>query len=106
MSDDDDLREKVGRVINDFGAELTVMRVILRGLVARVVLADPAFAEEQIEQMREDALDALGRASTNPENAASQEQRIRALQEQHVDKFFRALSVAASELRNRSGQAH
>ena len=55
----DVILEQIARHLNEQGAEITTLRIILRGLVARIIIADPTFAEEQIEQMKADALGAL-----------------------------------------------
>jgi hypothetical protein len=104
MSDDDILKQ-IAQHLNEQGAEMTALKIVLRGLVARVILVDPMFAEEQLEQMKADALGALSRTPPNPENSPTDEQRVVELSARHVERFFRELAVAVSEMRNRFGQS-
>jgi len=50
-----DLTEQIEQHLNEQGAEITVLRTVLRGLVARVIVADPVYIEEQLDQMKTDA---------------------------------------------------
>jgi hypothetical protein len=101
----DDVLERIVRHLNEQGAEMTALKIILRGLVARVIIADPVFAEEQLEQMKADALGALKRAPMNPVNNPIEEQHAVELAIQHIERFFRELAVAVSIMRNRAGQS-
>jgi hypothetical protein len=100
-----DIIEQIARHLNEQGAEMTALKTILRGLVARVIIADPIFAEEQLEQMKADALDALKRTPINPENSPTEEQRVAALAIRHTERFFRELATAVSAMRNKAGQS-
>ena len=100
-----DIVEQMEQHLNEQGAEMTVLKIILQGLVARIIIADPAFSEEQLEQMKTDALGALGRTPMNPENSATAEQRVATLTVQHTERFFRELAAAVSAMRNRFGQS-
>jgi len=100
-----DVIEQIARHLNEQGAEMTALKTILRGLVARVIIADPIFAEEQLEQMKTDALEALRRTPANPENSPIAEQHVAALAIQHTERFFRELATAVSAMRNKTGQS-
>jgi hypothetical protein len=105
MSDDAKLVRQVSRAINDFGAELTVLRVILKLLVAQILVLQPDLCEERTEQMKAEAMGVLGRLPANQANSPEEERRSRALAVQHGEKFFRDLAEAVSEMRNRFGQS-
>jgi hypothetical protein len=55
--------------------------------------------------MKADALGALKRAPSNPENNPIEEQHVVSLAVRHIERFFRELAVAVSEIRNSAGQS-
>jgi hypothetical protein len=101
----DNLIEQIESHLNEQGAEMTALKIILFGLVCRVAVADPMFAEEQLEQMKADALGALKRTPQNPENSPTDETHAANLAGQHINGFFRQLAIAVSAMRNKTGQS-
>ncbi len=103
MSADNELLEKIERVINDFGAELTAQKVILQNLIAHMLVVQPMLAEETLEKIKADVVDALKRPPrlSNPD----EDLRVVALSVQHGERFFREVAMAVSAMRNKLGQS-
>jgi hypothetical protein len=101
----DKILKQIEQHLNEQGAEMTALKIVLLGLVSRVIIADPMFAEEQLEQMKSDALGALSRTPSNPQNSPIDEQRAEALAAGHIDSFFHQLAVSVSAMRNKAGQS-
>ena len=68
MSTDRELLQKIEHIINDFGAELTAQKVILQLLLAHMLVVTSMLAEETLEKMRTDVMDALEKAVTSIES--------------------------------------
>jgi hypothetical protein len=98
----DDLVEQVEKVMNDFGAELTALKVTLQLLVAHMLVVTPMFAEETLEQLRVDVIAALRRPPRLP--TPEDDRRVVELSVQHGERFFRELAAAVSAMRNKAGQ--
>jgi hypothetical protein len=103
MSDRDILKQ-IEQCINDFGAEMTVQKIILQLFVTRVLDSNP-LSEEMLEEMRADVMGMLERQPINPQDDPAGQQRSKALSIQHGERFFRELSRALSTMRNRAGQS-
>ena len=65
---DNELAEQIATHLNSQGAEITALKAVLLGLVARVLFAGPISPEEQLDQMKTDALGIMNRTPLNPEN--------------------------------------
>lgn len=102
MNDDDNLLQQIERVINEFGAELTVNRMILKTMVARLILITPMLAEETLENLRSEVISAL---KTPPASNEPEDKRVVELQIQHGERFFRELATNVSAMRNKLGQS-
>lgn len=102
MKYDDNILEQLERVINDFGAELTVNKQILQCIVTHLICANPIMAEEALERMRSDVISVLKKPHLSDE---AEDKRVVALQVQHGERFFRELAAAVSAMRNKLGQS-
>jgi hypothetical protein len=63
----DDLIEQIESHLNEQGAEMTALKIILLGLVCRVAVADPMFAE--VAYWRFNALTGSAPARLNSDNS-------------------------------------
>lgn len=104
MSDRDILR-RVEECINDFGAEMTVQKIVLQLFVTRVMVSIPMLSEEMLEGMRADVMGILKRQPINPQDDPAGQQRSKELSIQHGERFFRELATALSAMRNKAGQS-
>jgi hypothetical protein len=95
--------EKVERVVNDFGAELTALKMVLQHLVAAMLVANPMYSEEHLESLRRDVIAALSRSPGL--SKSDEDKRVVELSVQHGERFFRELATAVSAMRNRVGQS-
>jgi hypothetical protein len=66
---DDDIGKQITSHLNSQAAEMTALKSVLLVLVGRVLFAGPASPEEQLDQMKTDALGILNRTPLNPENS-------------------------------------
>lgn len=105
MSDDDHLLGKVERIVNDFGAELTVQKVIQQLLLAQILMSRPDLCEERLEEMRAEVAGILGRMPIDPQDDPAGQQRSKVLAIEHGARFFREVAAGISAMRNRLGQS-
>jgi hypothetical protein len=102
---DRDILEQIEQCLNDFGAELTVQKIILQLFVTRIMVSIPTLSEEMLEEMRADVIGVLERQPINPKDDPAGQQRSKALSIQHGERFFRELATALSAMRNKDGQS-
>ena|SRR5579862_6596455 len=98
-----DTFDQIAQHLNEHGAEITALRMVLFGLVSRIVIAGSMSVEDHLEQMESDALGILKRTPMNPENNAAQEKLAAELAERETKKFFRRLAIAISEMKRNVG---
>jgi hypothetical protein len=101
----DDAVNQIERLLNNFGAELTVHKVILQLMISQSLLLRPDLFEENLEQMKTAILDALQRTPSNPTNSPDEEKRVRSLSTAYAENFFQLMSEAASRMRGTLGQS-
>jgi hypothetical protein len=101
----DDPVNQIERMLNTFGAELSVQQIILQLMISQILMLRPDLIEEKIEEMKATTMDALKRAPKNPESSSDEEQRVRSLSTAYAERFFQSLSEAVSGMRKVLGQS-
>jgi hypothetical protein len=101
----DDAVNQIERLLNSFGAELTVQKIILQLLLSQILMLRPDLIEETVEQMKAKTLTALQRIPKNPASSPDEETRVRTVATSYADDFFQSLSEAVSVMRNKLGQS-
>ena len=96
---------QIERMLNTFGAELSVQQIILQLLISEILMLRPDLIEERVEQMKAETTDALRRTPGNPANNPDEEKRVRSLSTNYAERFFQSLSEAISRMRNMLGQS-
>jgi hypothetical protein len=89
--------------LNEQGAEMTALKAVLSGLVCRIVVSGPD-PNEQLDQMKNDALGIGNRTPLNPQNTPNDAQLVEALVKEHVERFFRQLAIALEAMKNIGGR--
>jgi len=101
----DDPVNQIERLLNAFGAELTVQKIILQLMISQILMLRPDLIEEKIEQIKALTMGALQRTPKNPASSPDEEQRVRSLSTAYAESFFQSLSEAVSTMRNTLGQS-
>ena len=96
--------EKLELYFNEQVAEVTVFRVILQSMMTRLLGANPAMAEELLQEWKSDAVGILKRQTTDLPDDQGQ-QRVKQLSLASGRRFFAELEESLSRYRNKTGQS-
>ena len=88
--------------INEQRAELQFYRITLSAFLVRLLVSNPATAEERLQDLKSSVLGMIGRIKTDPQDQGGN--RMKQLCGMRGEKFFAELEEALLGARSRMGE--
>ena|ERR1700683_3515236 len=99
----DDAVNKIERLLNNFGAELTAQNTVLKVLISHLLILNPESCDKTLAQMKEETLAAFRDTPSNTLNDPDEDRKVRTLAKEHVETFFRKVSATLDGMRSKAG---
>lgn len=88
---------------NEQRADVAFFRIMLTTFLVRVIAANPATAEERLQDLQNGVMDVVNRMQASP--ADQGENRMKALVSMRAEHFFLDLREVISQTRSKTGEA-